>query len=76
MKRAFEAVWEQGTIQPIESITINNHTRLLVVILEEQKSDSTALVQEARRQSILASRHTDFADEIWEDNIDDSHWRG
>lgn len=75
MKKAFEAIWEQGKIHPIESITINDHTRLLVVILEEQQSDSTSLAQEARRQSLLASRHTDFADDIWEDNIDDSDWR-
>ena len=36
MKRAFEAVWEQGQVIPVESIRINDHTRLLVVILDEQ----------------------------------------
>ena len=35
MKRAFEAIWEQGKVVPTESIRINEHTRLLVVILEE-----------------------------------------
>ena len=35
MKRAFEAIWEQGKVIPTEPININDHTRLLVVILEE-----------------------------------------
>ncbi len=35
MRKAFEAIWEQGKMIPIESITINDRTRLLVVILDE-----------------------------------------
>jgi len=76
MKKAFEAIWEQGKIIPTESINIYNHTRLLVVILDEQKFESVSLVQEARQQSLLVSKHSDAEDEIWEANIDDSDWRG
>ena len=36
MKKTFEAIWEQGQIVPIESIRMNEHTRLLVMILDEQ----------------------------------------
>jgi hypothetical protein len=56
MKKAFEAIWEHGQIVPIESIKINDHTQLSVVILDEQKSDNPSFIQEARRQSLLVSR--------------------
>jgi hypothetical protein len=69
MKRAFEAIWEQGKIIPKEPININDHTHLLVVILDDQKPDSTALIQEARSQSLLVSKYADPTDEIWEANI-------
>ena len=36
MHAAFEAVWEQGQIIPVETIYLQNHTRLLVVALDEQ----------------------------------------
>ena len=36
MKKTFEAIWEHGRIVPKESIQINDHTRLLIVILDEQ----------------------------------------
>jgi hypothetical protein len=75
MKRTFEAIWEQGKIIPTESININDHTHLLVVILDEQTPDRTSLVQEARRQSLLVSKHDESISEIWEANIDDSDWR-
>jgi hypothetical protein len=35
MKQAFEAVWEQGKILPLEAVSINDHTRLLVVVIDE-----------------------------------------
>lgn len=76
MKRTFEAIWEQGKIIPTESININDHTRLLVVILDEQQTpDKTSLAQEARRQSLLVSKHSEPENEVWETNIDDSDWR-
>jgi predicted DNA-binding antitoxin AbrB/MazE fold protein len=75
MKRAFEAIWEHGQIVPIESVNINEHTRLLVVILDEKNFDSTSLIQEARRQSMLVSQHHQPEEEIWEANIDDTDWR-
>lgn len=40
MKKAFEAVWEHGQIIPAESIHIHDHTRILIVILDEQQSES------------------------------------
>ena len=41
MKKAFEAIWEQGKVIPTESISINEHTRLLVVILDEQVAQAS-----------------------------------
>ena len=41
MKKAFEAIWEQGKLIPTESININEHTRLLVVVLEEPCEQSS-----------------------------------
>ena len=40
MKTAFEAVWEQGQIIPKELIHLNEHARLLVVILDELQEAS------------------------------------
>ncbi len=37
MKRAFEAIWEQGKIIPTETIKINDHTRVLIVILDDRQ---------------------------------------
>lgn len=53
MKTAFEAVWEHGQLVPVEtSIRIHEHSRLLVVILDEQKVKILpSLAEEARRQS-------------------------
>ena len=72
MKKTFEAIWEHGQIVPTESIQINDHTRLLVMILDEQKSDNASFIQEARRQSLLVSKQDHSEDEIWEANIDGS----
>jgi hypothetical protein len=75
MKKTFEAIWEHGQIVPTESVKMNEHTRLLVVILEEPKSESVSFIQEARRQSLLVSGQDHAEDEIWEANIDDTDWR-
>jgi hypothetical protein len=78
MKAAFEAVWEHGQLVPVEaSIRIHEHSRLLVVILDEQKAESLpSLAGEARRQSLLVSQYEHSEDDIWEANIDDNEWRG
>jgi len=39
MKRAFEAVWEQGKVIPAESFDIKDHSRLLVIVLDEKEED-------------------------------------
>lgn len=75
MKKAFEAIWEHGAVLPIEPIQINDHTRLLVVILDEQQQDRASFIQEARRQSLLVSKQDHVEDNIWEANIDDTDWR-
>ena len=76
MRQAFEAIWEHGHIIPTESIHIHEHTRLLVVVLDEKLSLAKEHVaQEAKRQSILASKHHHVEDNDWEANIDDSDWR-
>ena len=75
MRKVFEAIWEKGNIIPTETIQINEHTRLLVVVIDEPTvSDKTFLIQEARRQSLLVSQQ-EPPDEIWEANIDASEWR-
>ncbi len=75
MKKTFEAIWEHGQIVPIESIQINDHTRLLVVILDEQPQDRASFIQEARRQSLLVSKQDQSEGEMWQANIDDADWR-
>jgi hypothetical protein len=77
MKTAFEAVWEHGQLVPVEaSIQIHEHARLLVVILDEHDAKiSPAFVDEARRQSLLATQHATAEDDAWEANIDDRDWR-
>ncbi len=42
MRRAFEVIWKQGKVIPTEVININEHTRLLVVILDEQIEEDKA----------------------------------
>lgn len=44
MHAAFEAVWEQGQIIPVETIHLQNHTRLLVVALDEQPVEQSPVM--------------------------------
>ncbi len=39
MKRTFEAVWEQGKVIPAESFHIKDHSRLLVIVLDEKEDE-------------------------------------
>jgi hypothetical protein len=39
------------------------------------KINSNFFIEEARRQSLSVSRHSEPSDDIWEDNIDDSEWK-
>jgi predicted DNA-binding antitoxin AbrB/MazE fold protein len=39
MKKAFEAIWEQGKLIPREAINLNEQTRVLVVILDDPHED-------------------------------------
>ena len=40
------------------------------------KNNGSALAKEARRQSLLVSKHGAPSEEEWEANIDDTEWRG
>lgn len=37
MKKAFEAIWEQGKVIPSESFHIRDHSHLLVIVLDEKE---------------------------------------
>ncbi len=39
MQTVFEAIWHEGKIVPKEPVNIKEHARLLILVLDEQKSD-------------------------------------
>jgi len=39
MKRTFEAVWEHGKVIPAELFHIKDHSRLLVIVLDEKEDE-------------------------------------
>ena len=44
MHVAFEAVWQQGQIIPVEPVHLQNHMRLLVVVLDKSVEQSSEAV--------------------------------